>query len=168
MKRITESNMVFEFKDEQVFLMEGSELHASVGEGIKTVEFIASLEESRLDFVEAKSSSPQPGNQKDFWGFINEISEKFLHSFALYLSAAIGRHPKYSITGKVGAADNSRASYKFILIINGHQIDWLSPIKDALEANIFAHRQIWKSEVVVMNEKLAKKYHLVRDVKPAH
>ena len=45
MKRITESNMVFEFKDEQVFLMEGSELHASVGEGIKTVEFIASLEE---------------------------------------------------------------------------------------------------------------------------
>ena len=92
MKTITESDMVFEFEDERVFLMEGSELHASVGTGIKTVEFIASVEESRLDFVEAKSSSPQPGNQKDFWGFINEISEKFLHSFALYLSAAIGRH----------------------------------------------------------------------------
>lgn len=91
MKRITESDMVFEFADEKVFQMEGSELHASVGDGIKTVEFIASLNENSLNFVEAKSSSPQPGNQKDFWEFINEISEKFLHSFALYLSAALGR-----------------------------------------------------------------------------
>ena len=30
MKRITESDMVFEFADEKVFQMEGSELHASV------------------------------------------------------------------------------------------------------------------------------------------
>ena len=63
------------------------------------------------------------------------------------------------------AFESRMVKYENLSIINGHQIEWLSPIKDALEANIFAHRQIWKSEVIVMNEKLAKKYNLVREVK---
>ena len=164
MKRITESGMVFQFPAEQIFQIEGSALHRDIGEGIKTVEFIACLKDNELDFIEAKSSSPRPTkeNQDRFEEFISEIADKFIHSFNLYISAFLGRHDNHELTGRVGAVDNSKARYKFILIIKGHQIDWLLPLKDALEKKILHHRKIWQSKVILMNEEIAQKYKLVR------
>ena len=134
MKRIIESGMVFAFPEDEIFQIEGSELHSSVGDGIKTVEFIACLKDDELNFVEAKSSSPKPtqDNQERFEEFISEIADKFMHSFYLYLSAFLGRRRKSKITGRVAAVDHSKAKYKFILIIRGHRIEWLSPLRDAL------------------------------------
>ncbi len=165
MKNIIESGMVFEFEDDQIFQIEGSDLHRSIGDGIKTVEFITCLKENQLDFVEAKSSSPRPakGNQERFKEFIDEISDKFMHSFQLYLSAFLGRHGTHGITGNIMVVDHSKAKYTFILIVKGHEIEWLTPLKDALEKKILAHRRIWKSEVVLMNETIAKKYKIVKE-----
>lgn len=58
MKRIEESGMVFQFPAAKIFQIEGSALHDSVGNGIKTVEFIVCLKEDELNFIEAKSSRP--------------------------------------------------------------------------------------------------------------
>lgn len=162
---ITESGMVFEFEDDQIFQMEGSELHRRMGDAIKTVEFITCLKDNELDFVEAKSSSPRPtqDNQERFEEFITEIADKFIHSFHLYLSAILGRHQNHKINGSFVALDNSKVQYKFILIIKGHQIEWLLPLKDALEKKILPHRKIWQSKVILMNEVVAKKYKLVKE-----
>ena len=91
-----------------------------------------------------------------------------MHSFHLYMSAVLGRHQEYKMPGHIGAVDKSKVLYKFVLVIKEHQSEWLLPLKDALEKKILYHRKIWKSSVVLMNEELAKKHHLVRDVKAAN
>lgn len=106
---IKESNMLFgEYEDNKVFKIENSELHNKIGNGIKVVEFILLRNGKYIDFIEAKSSSPQPSNdnKERFHEFIEEISDKFIHSF------------KY-------------------------------------------HNRIWKSDIIVINEQLAKQYNLV-------
>ena len=169
MTRIVESGMVFEFGEEKIFQIEGSALHHSVGDGIKTVEFIACLQENKLLFVEAKSSSPKPekDNQVNFDKYISEIADKFIHSFDLYLSAMLERHQPHRITGRVATQDHGKEQYKFILVINGHEIEWLLPIKEALEKKIMFHRKIWRSDVVLMNEVVAQSRNLVKEV-PSH
>ena len=157
--------MVFEFAEDKVFQLEGTELHHSVGEGIKTVEFVTCLKENELIFIEAKSSSPRPirDNRVRFDEFISEIADKFIHSFDLYLSALLERHRPYTITNRFAEQDHSKEQYKFILVINGHQIDWLPPLQAALEKKILFHQKIWKSKVVLMNEKMARQYNLVKE-----
>ena len=169
MTRIEESGMVFEFAEDKIFQLEGSALHHGVGDGIKTVEFVACIKKNELLFVEAKSSSPKPekDNQVNFDKYISEIAEKFIHSFDLYLSAMLERHLPQRITGRVAAQDHGREQYKFILVINGHQIEWLPPLKAALEKKIMFHRKIWTSDVILMNESIAQKYKLVKE-EPSH
>ena len=167
MTRIKESGMIFEFAEDRVFQIEGSELHRSVGDGIKTVEFVVCRKTNELLFVEAKSSSPRPekDNSVDFEGFINDVADKFIHSFDLYLSALLGRHQPHMITGRVAEQDHSKERYKFILVINGHREDWFLPLKEALDRRILFHRKIWKSDVILMNEAMAQDYKLVREVR---
>lgn len=94
MIQINESDMLFgDFEEESVFQIENSKLHKNVGNGIKVVEFILLSIENELSFIEAKSSSPKPvkDNIIRFNEFINEISDKFIHSFNLYYSAILQR-----------------------------------------------------------------------------
>jgi lysyl-tRNA synthetase class I len=169
MTRVLESGMVFEFAEDKIFQLEGSELHRSVGDGIKTVEFVACLQKNKLLFVEAKSSSPKPekDNQVNFDKYISEIADKFIHSFDLYLSAMLERHQPHRITGHVSEQDHGQEQYQFVLVINGHQTEWLQPIKEALEKKIMFHRKIWRSDVVLMNEVVAQTHKLVKEV-PSH
>lgn len=165
MKRIEESGMVFEFEEDVIFQIEKSELHLNLGEGIKTVEFIVSLKADELLFVEAKSSSPQPTavNKENFDVFIREISDKFLHSYNMYLSAVLKRNPFDKISEKLLGIELDRAMFKFILIIKGHKIEWLPPLKDAFTKELIAHNKIWNSKVIMMNEEIAKEYNLVKE-----
>ena len=89
MIRVVESNMIFEFEEKHIFQIENSNLHSSLGDGIKTVEFVVSVKPDEILFVEAKSSSPQPKaeNKERFDEFIDEISDKFIHSFNMYLTS---------------------------------------------------------------------------------
>ena len=98
--------------------------------------------------------------------FNSEIADKFIHSFDLYLSALLERHLPQRITGRFAAQDHGKERYKFVLVIHGHRIEWLPPLKAALEKKIMFHRKIWKSDVILMNESIAQEYKLVKEVLP--
>ena len=53
MIRVVESNMIFEFEEKHIFQIENSNLHSSLGDGIKTVEFVVSVKPDEILFVEA-------------------------------------------------------------------------------------------------------------------
>ena len=74
-------------------------LHQSIGEGIKTVEFILLSRNNNVLFVEAKTSCPNAENkdenttkQESFEKYYQEITEKFCDSFQMYLAAITGRN----------------------------------------------------------------------------
>ncbi len=77
--------MIFEFENTKVFIIENSDLYKQFDDGTKTVECIVQLDNNILGFIEAKSSSPNPNNKEDYETFLNDITDKFLHSFNMYL-----------------------------------------------------------------------------------
>ncbi|OON99180.1 MAG: hypothetical protein ATN35_01885 [Epulopiscium sp. Nele67-Bin004] len=164
MIRVEESDMVFEFPEEQIFLIEHSKLHKSVGKGIKTVEFILHRRQDTLEFVEAKSSSPRPTSDNNirFNEFIDEISDKFIRSFNVYYSAILQRHNTDEINEAFYKIDNSQVKYNFILIINGHKKEWLLAIEEAIQKKINYHTKIWKSNVLIMNHETAIQKKLIK------
>lgn len=168
MVQINESNMIFgDFEEDKIFKIEKSKLHNKIGNGIKVVEFIILRNENELNFIEAKSSSPRPTKQNiiRFNEFIEEISDKFIHSFNLFYSVILKRNKDYGeMNNNFFELDNSQIKLKFILVIKGHEIEWLLPISDALKKKLSYQNTIWKSEVIVMNDKIANKYNLVKSV----
>lgn len=166
MIQINESNMIFGyFEEDRVFQIENSKLHKNIGNGIKVVEFILLSKENELSFIEAKSSSPKPvkDNIIRFNEFINEISDKFIHSFNLYYSAILQRCKECEeLNPSFMNLDNSQINFKFILVIKGHRTEWLMPLSDALKESLSYHNTIWKSKVIVFNDELAKKYKLIK------
>lgn len=165
MIQVRESNMLFEFEENQIFRIENSQLHIGMGEGIKSVEFVVSLKEREFVFIEAKSSSPQPikDNQEKFDAFIKDVSDKFVHAFNMFLTAILHRYHDETIPTNFLEMNKKDAVFKFILIIKGHRMEWLPPLQDAFSKNLLYHRKIWGSHVVVMNEELAKDYRLVKE-----
>jgi hypothetical protein len=160
MTEIRESGMAFvtASSDDEIFHIERSRLYASV-EGVKTVELVLRKTTKELDFIEAKSSSPRPdkANSSDFDDFIGEVTEKFIHSFNLFCAAAFGRYEKYFDAGEgFKTLDFSNVKFKFILVLNGHRIDWLPPLREALRRGLLYHQKIWKSELVVLNDTHAR------------
>ena len=115
MVRINESGMIFgEYVEENVFRIEKSKLHDKIGNGVKVVEFILINEPNKLNFIEAKSSSPQPreDNMERFDEFIGEITDKFIHSFNLYYSGIMKRNNGYDeISNKFFDINNSEVIY---------------------------------------------------------
>lgn len=169
MLEIIESGMLFEFPESELFQIEKSELYNKIANnGIKTVEFVIRLNENKLGFIEAKSSSPRPGSgvNEPFEKFIDEICDKFMHSFHLYLSAILGRHQEHNMSNSLVEMDASKIQFDFFLIIKGHEIEWLLPIKDAFEKSLLFHRKIWNSNVIVLNEQIAMKRNLITRVIP--
>jgi hypothetical protein len=168
MVQIEESNMIFgDFEEDKIFKIEKSKLYNKIGSGIKVVEFIFLKNENELDFIEAKSSSPRPTKENyiRFNEFINEISDKFIHSFNLFYSAILKRNKDYEeLSSNFFELDNSRVKLKFILVIRGHEIEWLLPISDALKKKLSYQNTIWRSEVIVMNDSIANRYDLVKNI----
>ena len=169
MVQINESNMIFgDFEEDKIFQIEKSKLYNKTGNRIKVVEFVLLRNENELNFIEAKSSSPRPtsNNIIRFNEFIDEISDKFIHSFNLFYSAILKRNKDYGeINNNFFELDSSKIKLKFILVINGHELEWLLPISDAIKKKLSYQNSIWKSEVIVMNDKLAGKYNLLKQTK---
>ena len=165
MIRVVESNMIFEFEEKHIFQIENSNLHSSLGDGIKTVEFVVSVKPDEILFVEAKSSSPQPKaeNKERFDEFIDEISDKFIHSFNMYLTSVLKRNLVDKIPDKLLNIELETAKFKFILIIKGHKIEWLQPLKDAFDRIMIDYNKIWKSSVIIMNDEIAQEFKLIKE-----
>jgi hypothetical protein len=166
MTEIRESGMTFVTPNsgDEIFHIERSRLYASV-EGVKTVELVLRRDAKELDFIEAKSSAPRPdkANSHDFDDFIGDVAEKFIHSFNLFCAAALGRYKKCFDAGEgFRTLDYSDVKFKFILVVNGHKIDWLPPLREALRRGLLYHQKIWESELLVINDALARDGGLIK------
>ena len=160
---ITESGMEFgDFSDKEIFRIENSETQ-KLAQSPPVVEFIYSKSTNKLIFLEAKSSSPQEKTNKERYNeFINEITDKFICSFDMYMASKLKRYNEIkSLNNDIQKTDDSIAEYQFVLVINGHQLDWLVPLQAEFERKLVNHKKIWKSKVIVINEVLAEKMKLI-------
>lgn len=167
MNKPIESGMDFSplFEAGKAFYLEKSTLLSSLGAGVRTVEFLMLPTDKLMYIVEAKSSSPKPtpDNTVKLDEFFNEISEKFLHSFDLYMSTYLGLQAKNDndIPDYILAKKPSELKIKLVLVINGHHETWLSPILDGLNKKLLAKRKIWKVEIAVLNDSMAREMALI-------
>ena len=162
---ISESGMLFgDYRPEQLFRIENSDLHMHIKPNVKSVEFVLLRNEKNLLFVEAKSSSPKSETDEGkYQEFLNEIMEKFVYSFNILCAWRLGRlEDTDEIGSDIKEVNFKDAKFVFILVINGHKKEWLLPLQDELRGKMRYYRAIWNSQVVVMNEEIARERHLIR------
>ena len=159
-KVITESGM--DFVADNTFYIEKSDLYASLGAGVRSVEFLR-LKDGKLLFVEAKTSFPDPNNPSvenplNFQSEIDKICEKFIHSLNLFASVEVG------VNGNmfdVGLTLPENISLEFILVIKNHEIEWCKIVKAALNTNLPKYiLKIWRPIIYVINEENAARWNL--------
>lgn len=173
MKIITESEMNFgEYKEENLFEIEKSDLLKSLGEGIKTVEFILLHRERNIIFLEAKKSCPNQNNMYDtlekerkFEEYYSSITQKFTESLQVYFAAILNRcGDKNEIGNNLQNIENYKdRDILFVLVIKNANISWLSGVKAILENKLLSLCKIWKIKVLVLNYELAQKKGLIID-----
>jgi hypothetical protein len=136
---ITESGVTFgPFDEEACFHIEQSKLFASLGEGIKTVEFLLVKPGRRgalnLLFVEAKSSVPRPTTQPEFAERFAEIRDKMLAALLVFVGARLGRHGAAAdeLPEQLQALDLAAAQVKFVLVIPDAPDAELAPLQDKM------------------------------------
>jgi hypothetical protein len=167
--RINESGLLFgDYGDDDVLQMEKSQIYKDLSACSKTVEFVLRLSAGKVYFVEAKSSSPKPNSEKDFNAFINEISRKIEHSLDIFFALVIKRikDSKGEFSRSFQEIDYSGAEVTALLVINGHKIEWLPPVKDALIRKLKRIIKTWNIQVAVLNHELAEKYRLIKVAAP--
>ncbi len=173
MKYITESEMRFgAFDEKDLFHMEESRIYRNIGSGIKTVEFVLKYNENSIVFLEAKESCPNAENrfesaekEEKFEEYYSSITEKFISSFQIYLAALL---EKFSDDSEIGFELRNIRSFKnihlrCILVIKNAQEDWLVGPMAELRNRLFTYRKIWGIDVVVLNDELAREYHLITE-----
>ena len=158
---INESGMVF-VADNALYI-EKSDLYASLGDCVRSVEFIR-VKEDRLLFVEAKASFANPNNPNGenvskFQSEVDEVCEKFIHSLNLLSSVVIG------VAGNVFDCDfvlPNSFSLVFILVIQNHEMKWCKQVQNRIKVSLPKHIiKIWKPVIYVINREIAIKRELV-------
>jgi hypothetical protein len=165
MMHIEESGLYLgDYAKNDFFNIEKSQLYRSLGKGIKTVEFILRKNDNTVFFVEAKSSGPQPEKNEDFNTYIQEISDKIIHSNDLFFSVLLKRkqdeHSEFPSSFR--KINYETAKITAILIINNFNSQWLSPIREALERNLKHLIKTWRFEIIVLNHEKAIANKLVK------
>ena len=173
MKTVEESGVIFgEFEEEQLFVIEYSDVHKKAGEGIKTVEFVYLTKNDNLLFVEAKKSCPNAANRYEdankeikYEEYYSEITDKFIDSINMYAATALGRYNDCTSVGKKLRNKDSyeKTKLRFILVITNAEDDWLMGPKAELEERLLRYRKIWKADILVLNRQTAKDFGLVKE-----
>lgn len=159
------------FPKKDVFQIENSKLHLSLGEGIKTVEFILLKDSDKMLFVEAKSSCPNYDNRQEseekaekFEEYFSDISDKFIDSLQMMLNVALQRDVDTSGIGEHIKQEDlySKIKFCFVLVVRkAEREEWLVGPKVELEARLLHWKKLWKVDIVVLNEELAFQYGLI-------
>lgn len=166
---IVESGMTFgPYPADHLFHVEASRTYSQLGEGVQIAEFLvipSAKNKPCVWVVEAKSSSPRPETQPNFKEFIGEIKDKLCNALWLGLAMYLNRHATSAeLPQPYRELDLSTVDFRFVLVVNGHQKEWLPPLQEALSRALQAVLKTWAispSGVVVLNEVLAKKHGLV-------
>lgn len=164
MKTFNESGMIFgPFDEQKVFQIEASKMFNRCN-GIKPVEFIYHKSKYVLMFIEAKSSSAmdREGNEINHEKFVQEILQKFEDSFNLYMAGILKRKSGHEeLSPELKNADYEKMNFKFVLVIKGHEKTWLPPLKAEFDKRMKRFRAVWNSEVIVMNDNMARECRLI-------
>lgn len=167
---IIESGMTFgPYPQGQCFYIEKSTSYKSVQEGVQMAEFLLMKPQRQgtmVWVVEAKSSSPRPGNQPNFAEFIDEIRAKFTNAFLLVVAARLQRHPvsEDELPDTFKALDLQTQGFRFVLVVNGHKQEWLEPLQCALSLALKPVVKTWAlpaTSVAVLNHELAQQHGLI-------
>lgn len=168
---IQESGLSFgPFDSDRCFPIETSKTYAAIqNDGVKMAEFLWIKSEGqrrRVWIVEAKSSSPQPGNKQPFDKFIGELRDKLVNGLSLGMAAILGRHPKTEDELPLAFKELELRSAEFLLlvVINGHADEWLPPLDDALNDALRTTIKTWAlgaNSVKVINDQMAIKHGLI-------
>ena len=162
--------MVFGPYDEALFFhIEKSALYGQLQEAFKIAEFVLMRQQKSgpvLWIVEAKSSSPQPQNQKDYASYIDEIKSKLTNGLLLSCSVVIGRHPngRASLPAALRTIDLTNVQFRLALVVRGHKREWLPPLREKITETLMPVIKAWNlssGDVMVLNEQLAQKHGLV-------
>lgn len=169
MTTVTESGLTFgPFEDDDLFEVEKSTIYQSIQQNVPIAEFVFLRRANNpvVFTVEAKKSSPQPGNHVDFDDFITEIVQKLTNTFSITHALVLGRHPDYLdvISDRFRCLDLRSCGHKLVLVINGHKDEWLPPLKAALQNELRPLIKTWglgADSVLVLNEGLARRHGLI-------
>ena len=165
MFRKIESGMVFgDYQEERVFPIEDLAINQKLGNELNTVEFIYSANDKQIDFIEAKSSTPQESTDPArFKEFIDEIGRKFEHSFEIMMSTYLERQD-IKLPDGFQTIDYGVVSFKFIFVINGHRPEWLPPVLQALKKRLSVYNKIWKCGIIVWNHTMAEEAGYIKQM----
>jgi hypothetical protein len=171
MQPFIESEMTFgPYADGHCFRVEQSVTYQEIQNGVQMAEFL--LLRTQADtppfiwIVEAKKSSPRPNTQPNFDDFIGEIRDKLTNALSVCVASILNRHPAAAadLSAHFKNLDLATAGFRLVLIVNGHQKDWLPPLQEALRRALHATTKTWAlgpNAVVVINQEDAKRFSLI-------
>jgi len=164
------SGMKFiDFGTDNCFLIEESRLYKKSLQhlGFKTVEFVtyrssAGAEESKLIFVEAKTTLRPESSKIRFADEIADISQKFIDALQIVCGIWHGAHKKNVVLpANFAKFRESGKKIVFVLVVKNSDNKNLLAVTDAIHKNLLKESRLWKFDIKVLNEELAQKENLV-------
>lgn len=135
--------------------------------GYKAVEFVARLttnhsEENSLLFVEAKTALLPEKSKDRFSNEIAAISQKFMDSLQIVCGIWHGgRKDKEHLPATFAQFRENGKKIVFVLVVKNSDKKGLLTIADAISKQLLKEKRLWRFDVKVLTEELAKKENLV-------
>lgn len=171
MEPFVESKMTFgPYAEGHCFRIEVSETYRSIQNKVQIAEFLLLRPQTDAPpvvwIVEAKQSSPRPETQTNFKEFIGEIRDKLANALSVGVASILKRHPAADseLPELFKTLDLAATGFRLVLIIKGHEKEWLQPLQDALRSALHVTTQTWAlgpHAVVVINDEDAQRYGLI-------
>ncbi len=159
---VEESGMSFgPFHEDHFFHIEKSIVYRAIQDQVKMVEFVLKKPNGvgeQIWLIEAKQSSPHPTNQEDWELYLGELKEKFENGLSLFIALCLNRHSDPDFHGTIRTVDLGSIPFKIILVIKGHRIEWIPPLKDALQQRLLPFCKslnLTNDPVLVLNDEMA-------------
>ena len=171
----TESGMNFSYEEQNTFYIEKSELYETRlrNHQVSSVECVTvrvQHDRRKVLFIEAKTSAPNPNGPKGigrFEEFVEELCVKFRHSLAMCYAILhdvhdIDGNASYNMGDVLRSCLETQPQILYVVIIQKHELSWCNGLQEALHKALTAMRSIWKIQIVVINEEIARSVQLIQ------
>jgi hypothetical protein len=159
---VEESGMTFgPFSKNHFFHIEKSSVYLEIQNHVKMIEFIWHKHDEsggQIWLVEAKKSSPHPGNRDDWENYLGELKEKFENGLSLFIALCLKRHTDSELHETIRAIDLEYIPFKLTLVLKGYKSEWVPPLKDALQQKLLPmckSLNLILNPILVLNDEMA-------------